>query len=112
MQEKINQIEKNKTQELVPRPDNKNVIGGKLVFHNKWNEDGKAIKNKARFMCKGYAQQEGIDFGETFTPIVRTQSIIIFLAYRSYKRFTVYQMDVKTSFLNGYLEEEVYIEQP
>ena len=111
MQDEINQIEKNKTWELVPGLDNKNVIGGKWVFHNKLNEDGKVIRNKARFVCKGYAQQEGIDFGETFAPVARIESIRVFLAYASYKRFTIYQMDVKTTFLNGYLEEEVYMEQ-
>ena len=112
MQEEINQIEKNKTWELVPRPNDKNVIGGKWIFRNKLNEEGKVVRNKARFVCKGYAQQEGIDFSETFAPVARMESIRIFLAYASYKKFTVYQMDVKTAFLNGYLEEEVYMEQP
>ena len=86
MQEEINQIEKNKRWELVPRPSDKNVIGGKWIFHNKLNEDGKVIRNKARFVCKGYAQQEGIDFGETFAPVERIESIKIFLAYASYKK--------------------------
>lgn len=112
MKEEISQIEKNKTWELVPRPDNKNVIGGKWIFRNKLDESGKVVRNKARFVCKGYAQQEGIDFGETFAPVARLESIRMFLAYASYKNFTVYQMDVKTAFLNGYLEEEVYMEQP
>ena len=112
MQEEINQIEKNKTYELVPKPSDKNVIGGKWIFHNKLNEDGKVIRNKVRFVCKGYAQQEGIDFGEIFAPVARMESIRIFFAYVSYKKITVYQMDVKTTFLNGYLDEEVYMEQP
>lgn len=111
MQEEINQIEKNKTWELVPRPNDKNVIGGKWIFYNKLNEEDKVIRNKARFVCKGYAQQKGIDFGETFATVARMESIRIFLAYASHKKFTIYQMDVKTTFLNGYLEEEVYMEQ-
>ena len=82
------------------------------MFHNKVNEDGKVIINKAKFVCKGYAKEEGIDFGETFAPIVRMKSIRNFLTYGSYNKFNIYQMDVKTTFLNGYCEEEVYTEQP
>lgn len=112
MKDEIGQIEKNETWELVPRPEGKNVIGGKWIFQNKLDESGKVVRNKARFVCKGYAQQEGVDFGETFAPVARLESIRMFLAYTSFKKFTVYQMDVKTTFLNGYLEEEVYMEQP
>jgi len=97
---------------LVPRPKGKNVIGTKWVFKNKVNEDGEVIRNKARLVCKGYAQVEGIDFKETFTPMARLEAIRMFLAFASYKKLKVYQMDVKSSFINGYLEEEVYIEQP
>ena len=63
-------------------------------------------------MCKGYAQIEGIDFEETFTPIARLESIRIFLALAVYKGFKIHQMDVKSAFLNGHLKEEVFIEQP
>jgi hypothetical protein len=112
MEEELNQIEKNKTWELVPRPKDKNVIGTKWVFRNKLNEYGKVIRNKARLVCKGYAQVEGIDFEETFSPVARLEAIIMFLAFVCFKNFKVYQMDVKSSFLNGNLEEEVYIEQP
>jgi hypothetical protein len=112
MEEEINQIEKNKTWELVPRPLNKNVIGAKWVFRNKMDESGKISRNKARLVCKGYAQVEGIDYGENFAPIVRMESIRLFLAYTSSKNIKVYQMDVKYAFLNGDLEEEVYMEQP
>ena len=105
MNEELNQIEKNQTWELVPRPKNKNVIGTKRVFRNKVNEDGKVIKNKARLVCKGYAQVEGVYFEETFAPMVRLEAIRMFLAFASYKKFKVYHMDVKSSFLNGNLEE-------
>jgi len=110
MDEELNQIEKNQTWELVPRPKNKNVIGTKWVFHNKLNEDGKVVRNKARLVCKGYVQVEGIDFEETFAPVARLEAIRMFLALAFYKNFKVYQMDVKSAFLNGNLDEEVYIE--
>ena len=95
MNEEFNQIEKNQTWELVPRPKNKNVIGNKWVFKNKVNEDGKVIRNKARLVCKGYAQVEGVDFEETFAPVAILEAIRMFLAFSSYKKFKVYQMDIK-----------------
>ena len=70
------------------------------------------IRNKARLVCKGYAQVEGIDFEETFAPVSRLEAIIMFLEFSCYKNFKVYQMDVKSVFLNGKIEEEVYIKQP
>ena len=111
MQEELNQIERNKTWDIVPRPIDKNVIGTKWVFRNKLNEDGKVIKNKARLVCKGYAQVEGIDFDETFALVARLEAIRMFLALANYKNFEVYEMDVKLAFLNGEIQEEVYIEQ-
>ncbi|XXG85801.1 hypothetical protein AAC387_Pa11g0819 [Persea americana] len=112
MHEELEQIEKNSTWDLVPRPTNKNVIGTKWVFRNKLNEDGQVVRNKARLVCKGYTQVEGIDFEETFAPVARLEAIRMFLALVAYKEFKVFQMDVKSAFLNGVLEEEVYIEQP
>jgi hypothetical protein len=111
MNEELDQIEKNNTWELVPRPSDKNVIGSKWVFKNKLSEQGQIVRNKARLVCKGYAQIEGQDFDETFAPVERMEVIRIFLAYACQKRFKVYQMDVKSAFLNGNLEEEVYMEQ-
>ena len=112
MDEELEQIERNNTWELVPRPKDKNVIGTKWVFKNKLNENGEVIRNKAKLVCKGYAQQEGIDFEETFAPVARLEAIRMFLALSSFQNFKVFQMDVKSAFLNGDLEEEVYIEQP
>jgi hypothetical protein len=112
MNEELDQIEKNDTWELVPRPNNKNVIGTKWVFKNKLNEYGQVTRNKARFVCKGYAQVEGIDFEETFAPVARMEAICFVLSYACSKNIKMYQMDIKASFLNGELEEEVYIEQP
>eukprot|EP00253_Pinus_taeda_P026010 PITA_26010 len=112
MNEELEQIEKNNTWELVPRPNDKNVIGTKWIFKNKLNENGDVIRNKARLVCKGYAQQEGIEFEETFAPVARLEAIRMFLTLSSFQKFKVYQMDVESAFLNGDLEEEVYIEQP
>jgi hypothetical protein len=112
MDKELDQIEKNDTWELVPRPKNKNVIDTKWVFRNKLNEDGHVTRNKARLVCKGYAQIQGIDFEETYAPVARMEAIHLLLAYACSKNVKVYQMDVKSSFLNGKLEEEVYIEQP
>ena len=112
MVEEIEQIEKNKTWSLVPRLDDKNVIGTKWVFRNKLDENGEITRKKDRLVCKGYAQEEGIDYEETFSPVARMEGVRTLLAYVAYKGFKVYQMDVKSIFLNGILEEEVYIEQP
>jgi hypothetical protein len=95
MNEELDKIEKNDTWELVPRPTNKNVIGSKWVYKNNMNEQGNVVRNKARLVCKGYAQIEGLDFDETFVPIERLEAIRIFLAYACHKKFKVYQMDVK-----------------
>jgi hypothetical protein len=111
MDEELDQIEKNDTWELVPRPKNKNVIDTKWVFRNKLNEDGQFTRNKATLVCKGYAQIEGIDFEETYAPVARMEAICLLLAYACSKNVKLYQMDVKSTFLNGELEEEVYIEQ-
>jgi hypothetical protein len=111
MEEELDQIEKNETWEIVPRPKNKNVIGTKCVFKNKLNEDGQVTKNKARLVCKGYGQVEGIDFEEKFAPTSRMEAVRLILAYARSKKIKVCHMDVKSSFINGELEEEVYIEQ-
>jgi GH43 family beta-xylosidase len=112
MNEELDQIEKNNTWELVPRPEDKNVIGSKWVFKNKMNEKGQVVRNKSRLVSKGYAQVEVQDFDENFGPVERLEAIRMFLAYSCHKKFKVYQMDVKLAFLNGDLEEEVYMEHP
>jgi hypothetical protein len=83
-----------------------------MGFRNKMDEAGKITRNKARLVCKGYAQVEGIDFGKTFSPVARMESVRLILAYASSKHIKFYQMDVKSTFLNGDLEEKVYMEQP
>ncbi|KAJ9545259.1 hypothetical protein OSB04_024966 [Centaurea solstitialis] len=99
-------------EELVPRPKNKTIIDLKWIFKNKKDEDGIVTRNKARLVAKGFKQQAGIDYDETFAPVARLEAIRIFLAYAAHMNFTVYQMDVKTAFLNGELKEEVYVSQP
>ena len=98
--------------ELIPRPKDKNVIVTKWVFRNKMNEQGEIVRNKAKLVCKGYSQQEGIDYEETFAPVARIEAVRTFLAYATNKNFKVYYMDVNSTFLNGELKQEVYIEQP
>jgi hypothetical protein len=96
---------------LIPRPKYKNVIGTKWVFRNKLNEDGHVTRNKARLVCKGYDQVKGIEFEDTFFPFSIMEEIKLILDYACSKNIKVYQMDVKSTFLNGDLEEEVYIEK-
>jgi hypothetical protein len=110
MDKELDQIENNDTWELVPRPNNKNVIGTKWVFRNKLNEDEQVTRNKAILVCKGYSQVEGIYFEETFTLIAIMEAIGLILAYSCSKNIKVYQMDVKSTFLKKYLEKEVYFE--
>nr|GFC49134.1 retrovirus-related Pol polyprotein from transposon TNT 1-94 [Tanacetum cinerariifolium] len=97
---------------IVPRPEGKSVIKTKWIFKNKKYESSLVIQNKARLVAVGYSQQEGIDYDETFAPVARIEAICLFLAYAAHKDFTVYQMDLKTAFLNGILKEEVYVGQP
>jgi transposase InsO family protein len=111
MQEELNNFTRNEVWHLVPRP-NQNVVGTKWVFQNKQDEHGVVIRNKARLVAKGYSQIEGLDFDETYAPVARLESIHILLAYATYHGFKLYQMDVKSAFLNGPIKEEVYVEQP
>jgi hypothetical protein len=111
MQEELNNFKRNEVWSLVPRPK-KNVVGTKWVFRNKQDEHGVVTRNKARLVAKGYAQVAGLDFDETFAPVARLESIRILLAYAAHHSFTLFQMDVKSAFLNGPIKEEVYVEQP
>jgi hypothetical protein len=111
MQEELNNFIRNEVWHLVPCP-NQNVVGTKWVFCNKQDEHGVVTRNKARLVVKGYSQVEGLDFYETYAPVARLESICILLAYATYHGFKLYQMDVKSAFLNGPIKEEVYVEQP
>ena len=112
MHEELHQFVRNDVWELVPRTKDVNVIGTKWIFKNKSDEHGIVIRNKSRLVAQGYTQVEGVDFDETFAPVARLESIRILLAIASHLNFKLYQMDVKSAFLNGMLQEEVYVEQP
>ncbi|KAG8927105.1 hypothetical protein FRC01_008017 [Tulasnella sp. 417] len=103
---------KNNTWDLVDLPERRKALKGKWVFKLKHDPDGNPIKYKARFCVKGYEQVPGLDFTETFAPVARYESIRTLLAMATLKDWHVHQMDVKTAFLNGDIEEEIYIEQP
>ncbi|GJU50624.1 retrovirus-related pol polyprotein from transposon TNT 1-94 [Tanacetum coccineum] len=98
--------------ELVPRPDHIMLINLKWLFKVKLDEFEGVLKNNARLVAKGYRQEEGIDFKESFVPAARIEAIKIFIASVAHKNMVVYQMDVKTAFLNGVLREEVHVSQP
>ncbi|GKD22211.1 retrovirus-related pol polyprotein from transposon TNT 1-94 [Tanacetum coccineum] len=98
--------------ELVPHPDKVMVITLKWIYKVKLDELGGILKNKARLVARGYRQEEEIDFEESFAPVARIEAIRIFLAFAAHKNMIIYQMDMKTAFLNGILREEVYVSQP
>ncbi|GKF29269.1 putative ribonuclease H-like domain-containing protein, partial [Tanacetum coccineum] len=112
MQEELLQFKLQEVWTLVELPNGKRAIGTKWVFRNKKDERGIMIKNKARLVAQGYTQEEGINYDEVFSPVARIEAIRLFLAYASFKDFMVYQMDVKSDFLYGKIEEEVYVCQP
>jgi len=112
MKEELSQFERNKVWNLVPNNQSKTIIGTRWVFRNKLDEEGKVVRNKARLVAQGYNQQEGIDYDETFAPVARLEAIRILLAYAAHKSIKLFQMDVKSAFLNGFLNEEVYVSQP
>ncbi|GJZ51404.1 retrovirus-related pol polyprotein from transposon TNT 1-94 [Tanacetum coccineum] len=112
MQEELYQFDRLDVWELVDRPLCKNVINMKWLWKNKHDEENTVIRNKARLVAKRYNQQERIDFEESFAPVARLEAVWLFVTYAAHKSFLVYQMDVKTTFLNGPLKEEVYVNQP
>ena len=112
MQDELEQFEINDVWSLVPRPENTNVIGTKWIFKNKSDVSGNITRNKVRLVAQGYTQIEGIDFDDTFVPVVRIESIRLLFAVACLLEFKLFQMDVKSTFLNGILNEEVYVEQP
>ncbi|KAJ9544733.1 hypothetical protein OSB04_024440 [Centaurea solstitialis] len=106
-QDELLQFERDKVWTLTSLPAGKSAIGTKWVFRNKKNENGVVVRNKARLVAQGYCQEK-----ETFAPVARLEAIRIFLAYVAHRGFKVYQMDVKSAFLNGKLKEEVYVKNP
>ncbi|GJU58499.1 zf-CCHC domain-containing protein [Tanacetum coccineum] len=109
MQEELNKFKSNDVLSLVPPPINQTIIGIKWVFKNKLDENVVVSRNKARLVAQRYNQQEGIDFDETYAPVARLESIRILLMYARAHNFNLYQMDVKSAFLNRFINEEVYV---
>ncbi|GKF00754.1 putative ribonuclease H-like domain-containing protein, partial [Tanacetum coccineum] len=97
---------------LVNLPNGKRAFGTKWVFRNKKDERGIIVRNKEKLVAQGYTQEEGINYDEVFAPIARIEVILLFLAYASFMGFILYQMDVKSAFLYGTIDEEVYVCQP
>jgi hypothetical protein len=113
MHEELNNFKRNKVWTLVEKPKEcRNVIGTKWVFKNKQDANGIIVRNKAHLVAQGYSQVEGIDYGETYSPVAHLESIRILLADASHFNFKLYQMDVKSAFLNSPLHELVYVKQP
>jgi len=111
MQEELNRFERNHVWHLVPRPHDRPTIGTKWIFKNKLNESKNVIRNKTRLVAQGYTQIERINFEETFAPVARFEAIRMTLAFALFKDFKLFQMDVKSAILNGFIKE-VYVEQP
>jgi hypothetical protein len=112
MHEELNNFTHNQVWTLEEHSKGARVIGTKCVFRNKQDDQGVVMRNKARLVVKGFSQVEGLDFGETFAPVARLEAICILLAYVSHHEIKLYQMDVKSVFLNGFINELVYVDQP
>ncbi|RVX04494.1 Retrovirus-related Pol polyprotein from transposon RE1 [Vitis vinifera] len=112
MEEELKMIKKNGTWELVDRPKNQKIIGVKWVFRIKYNSDGSVNKLKARLVVKGYSQEYGVDFSNTFAPVARHDTIRLLVALATKMGWKIHHLDVKSAFLNGVLEEDIYVEQP
>ncbi|GJY76328.1 putative ribonuclease H-like domain-containing protein [Tanacetum coccineum] len=112
MQEELLQFKLQQVWVLVDLPHGMKVIGTKWVYRNKRDERGVVVRNKARLVAQRYTQEEGIDYDEVFDPVARIEAIGLFLAFASFMGFIVYQMDVKSAFLYGTIDEEVYVSQP
>jgi hypothetical protein len=112
MKEEINSIQKNNTWELTTLPEGHNAIGVKWIFKTKKNAEGEIEKHKARLVAKGYKQQYGVDYEDVFAPVARIETVRLVISLAAQKQWKIFQMDVKSAFLNGNLEEEVYVEQP
>jgi hypothetical protein len=110
--EELENFERNQVWTLVDPSRDVNVIGTKWVFKNKQGEDGEVVRNKTHLVSQGYNQVEGLEFGETFAHVARLETIRILLAFTAFKGFKLYQMDMKSVFLNGVIQEEVYVRQP
>ncbi|KAH0751737.1 hypothetical protein KY285_004885 [Solanum tuberosum] len=110
--EELHQFERSNVWYLVPRPADRTIIGTRWVFRNKLDKNGVIMRNKSRLVVQGYNQEEGIDYDETFPPVAQIEAIRILIAFVAFMGFKLFQMDVKSAFLNGDLKEKVYVKQP
>jgi hypothetical protein len=112
MVEEYDSIVRNDVWEVVPRPVGKSVVTSRWLYKTKYVADGSIEKHKARFVAQGFSQIEGVDYDETFAPVARYTSIRSIISITTEMGWSIHQMDVKIAFLNGFIDEEVYIEQP
>ena len=111
MHVELHQFQRNDVWNIVPRPEGVKIIGTKWIFRNKTDEEGNVIQNKARLVAQEYTQVKGVDFDETFAPVAWIEYIRVLLALACHLKFELYQMDIKSAFLNGFLKEEVFVSQ-
>ena len=112
MQHELDALKSQKTWSLVPLPAGHRPIGSKWVYRIKYNSNGTIERYKARFVAKGFSQQEGLDYTETFAPVAKLTTVRCLLAVAAARHWPLYQMDVTNAFLHGDLEEEVYMTPP
>lgn len=112
MEDEINSLSSNETWVLVERPKNCRVVQTKWLFKTKRNENGDVIRHKARLVARGFTQRYGVDYEETYSPVVRYTTVRLLLAWAAANKMKIHQMDVVTAFLQGDIEEEIYLEQP
>jgi hypothetical protein len=112
MRDEFHALLSNNTWQLVPRPPNANVVSGKWVFRQKFHSDGTLSRYKARWVCRGFSQQHGIDYDETFSPVVKPSTIHTILSIAVSSKWPIHQLDVKNAFLHAPLSETVYCQQP
>nr|KYP50346.1 Retrovirus-related Pol polyprotein from transposon TNT 1-94 [Cajanus cajan] len=112
MGEELEALHKNQTWQLVPRTSNMHVIGSKWVFKSKLKPDGSLDRLKARVVAKGYHQVDGVDYIETFSPVIKLGTIRLIITVALVQKWHIHQLDVKNAFLHGVLSENIYMEQP
>ncbi|GKD43966.1 retrovirus-related pol polyprotein from transposon TNT 1-94 [Tanacetum coccineum] len=109
MQDELNQLKRLDVWELVECPIVRNIIAVKWIWKNKTDAENMVIQNKSHLLAKGYGLEKGLDFEESFAPVARLEAVKIFMAYAAHKNFPIYQMDVKTAFMNVPLKEEAFV---